>query len=66
MSRERTICRWAIRRAAHFDSGVDSFHPGGVQFAFADGHVDFLSESIEQSTLEALTTRAGGEPVSDY
>ena len=43
--------------------GVDSRHPGGANFVFADGHVDFLVESIEQSVLEALTTRDGGESI---
>ena len=40
-----------------------SYHPGGANFAFADGHVSFLDETIDQDTLEALTTRAGGEPI---
>jgi len=34
---------------------------------FADGHVAFLSNSIGETTFQALATRAGGEPVSgDY
>jgi prepilin-type N-terminal cleavage/methylation domain-containing protein/prepilin-type processing-associated H-X9-DG protein len=47
-------------------SGVDSAHSGGTQFVFADGHVTFLAENIDQATLKALTTRAGGEPVGGY
>lgn len=43
------------------NSGVESFHPGGAQFVFADGHVSFLSETTNQSTLQALTTRNFGE-----
>ena len=46
-------------------SGVVSAHPGGANFLFADGHVAFLPESIDQNVLIALTTRAGGEPVSE-
>ncbi len=30
----------------------------------ADGHVSFLSETINQDVLEKLTTRNGGEVVS--
>ena len=45
------------------DSGVVSHHPGGAQFAFCDGHVSFLSENINQATLEALTTRDWGEVI---
>ena len=44
-------------------AGVESFHSGGANFAFADGHVSFVTESINQDIIEALTTRAGREPV---
>jgi len=43
-----------------------SNHPGGVNFAFCDGSVRFLSESIALVTLQALSTRAGSEPISDF
>ena len=38
-----------------------SYHPGGANFGFADGHGEFLAETIDQAVLESLTTRAGGE-----
>ena len=41
-----------------------SFHSGGANFAFADGSVRFLNESIDLWTLAAMTTRAGGEILS--
>lgn len=44
-------------------AGVQSRHPGGANFTFADGHVSFLSETINQEVLEWLTTRAGGEVI---
>ena len=48
--------------------GFGSWHPGGANFAFCDGSVKFLKESIDLSVLSALGTRAGGEvnSASDY
>jgi prepilin-type N-terminal cleavage/methylation domain-containing protein/prepilin-type processing-associated H-X9-DG protein len=44
-------------RMCAFGSG----HTGGANFAFADGSVRFLSDSTPWSTLQALSTVAGGE-----
>ncbi|MFI4876206.1 MAG: DUF1559 domain-containing protein, partial [Blastopirellula sp. JB062] len=43
-----------------------SYHPGGCHFLMADASVHFLSENINQLTLAGLTTRGGGEVVSEY
>jgi prepilin-type processing-associated H-X9-DG protein len=40
---------------------IGSPHPGGAALAFCDGHVEFVAESIEQSVLNAMLTKAGGE-----
>ncbi|MFM8413313.1 MAG: DUF1559 domain-containing protein [Planctomycetota bacterium] len=42
-----------------------SNHPGGAGFVFADGHVAMLAETIDIGVYRALSTRAGGESVSE-
>jgi prepilin-type processing-associated H-X9-DG protein/prepilin-type N-terminal cleavage/methylation domain-containing protein len=46
-------------RLCAFGSG----HAGGANFAFVDGSVRFLSDQTNLTTLQALSTRAGGEVV---
>jgi len=41
-----------------------SKHPGGANFCFGDGSVQFLSENIPLLLYQALSTRAGGETVN--
>jgi prepilin-type processing-associated H-X9-DG protein len=36
-----------------------SRHPGGAQFAYGDGHVEFLDESIDFDTYQQLSTIDG-------
>lgn len=45
-------------------NGIYSFHPHGAHTSLADGSVRFLPESIDQETLNALVTRAGGDVVA--
>ncbi len=49
--------------ATYIMAGVHSHHPGGASFTFADGHVLFLGETIDQKVLDSLTTRDGGEVI---
>jgi prepilin-type N-terminal cleavage/methylation domain-containing protein/prepilin-type processing-associated H-X9-DG protein len=61
------------RNAGQF--GFVSQHPGGANFAFGDGSVRFVKNSIDMGTLDpsvprnhgvyrSLSTRAGGETIS--
>jgi prepilin-type N-terminal cleavage/methylation domain-containing protein/prepilin-type processing-associated H-X9-DG protein len=41
-----------------------SRHPGGVHSLFADGHAQFVKDSVNLSLWQALGTRNGGELIS--
>ncbi|GIW88203.1 MAG: prepilin-type N-terminal cleavage/methylation domain-containing protein [Isosphaeraceae bacterium] len=45
--------------------GARSFHPGGVNALFCDGHVRFVKDTVDISAWRAVSTRDGGEVVSD-
>ncbi|WP_391529988.1 H-X9-DG-CTERM domain-containing protein [Bremerella volcania] len=40
-----------------------SDHPGGVMSVFADGHVDFISETIDLDILKYQATRDDGQVI---
>jgi len=50
------------------DNEVFSFHPGGANFAFADGSIRFIAGTIKNTTFAALVTRASGDlpDITDY
>lgn len=41
-----------------------SLHPSGANFCFADGHLQFLSYSIDQQLLAAMSTKSGHEAIA--
>jgi prepilin-type N-terminal cleavage/methylation domain-containing protein len=45
--------------------GPSSMHPQGVMHLFGDGGVRFISQNIDSLVYDALTTRAGGEPITN-
>lgn len=54
-------CTFAMNKKN--DNEPYSFHPGGGNFLFGDGHVSFLAENIPLMTFAAICTRNGGETV---
>jgi prepilin-type N-terminal cleavage/methylation domain-containing protein/prepilin-type processing-associated H-X9-DG protein len=55
-----TACPWTTQDCGPNDE-IFSFHPGGANFVFMDGHGTFLSENIDPLVLRALITAAGAE-----
>ncbi|HEV3025719.1 MAG TPA: DUF1559 domain-containing protein, partial [Pirellulales bacterium] len=43
---------------------ISSHHPSGAMTLYADGSVHFLPSSTTPTTIRALSTKAGGEPIS--
>jgi prepilin-type N-terminal cleavage/methylation domain-containing protein/prepilin-type processing-associated H-X9-DG protein len=46
------------------DREIYSFHKGGANAVFADGHVRFVRAGVRIQILAAMVTRAGQEPIS--
>ncbi|MBX3426855.1 MAG: DUF1559 domain-containing protein [Pirellulales bacterium] len=51
---------------ARSNGGFSSFHVGGGQFAYGDGHVEFLTDSIDLATYTALAARSDGDRGNAY
>ncbi len=48
------------------DNEPYSFHSGGANFLFADGHVQFIRESIDLKAFVPLLTKSAGDQPGDY
>jgi prepilin-type processing-associated H-X9-DG protein/prepilin-type N-terminal cleavage/methylation domain-containing protein len=51
-------------RNFNLSEGFKSRHPGGANFAFADGSVHFLNQNIDHQTYQYLGCRDDGQAVS--
>ena len=47
------------------DTPFGSTHAGGAQFAFADGHVSMIWDTIDMATYGSLATIAGNDIVGE-
>lgn len=48
------------------DLPFGSFHPGGVNFVYADGSVHFINDDIDLRLYEALASRNGEDIISEF
>jgi prepilin-type N-terminal cleavage/methylation domain-containing protein/prepilin-type processing-associated H-X9-DG protein len=55
------VCSTAQMFNCRNSNEVYAFHPGGANFLYADGTVQFHSEMMPAETFVALFTRAGGD-----
>jgi prepilin-type processing-associated H-X9-DG protein len=56
----------AVINSNYCKYGWGSFHSGGINFLYADGHVGTLQASIDQTVFAALGTVAGGEVIPNF
>ena len=50
------------KKEIHFnDLYFGSEHPGGAQFALADGSVQFIDDDVDFTVYQAMATRSGDE-----
>jgi prepilin-type N-terminal cleavage/methylation domain-containing protein len=50
----------------HFNTTLNSFHPGGITALLADGSTRFLFDTIDLETLKRLAVRNDGEALGEF
>src|SRR5581483_7495540 len=56
-------CNWKLNNNCGSNDEVFSFHTGGANAVFADGHVQFIRDTIAPAVMAGLISRGGGEVV---
>jgi prepilin-type processing-associated H-X9-DG protein len=59
-------CPWAPINNCGNNDEIFSFHTGGAQAVFCDGHVQFLNAAIDRRVVRMIVTASGGEAIPDY
>jgi prepilin-type N-terminal cleavage/methylation domain-containing protein/prepilin-type processing-associated H-X9-DG protein len=59
-------CNWKTTNNCGANDELFSFHTSGANIVFADGHVEFVKDSILPSVMASLVSRAGGEIIPQY
>jgi prepilin-type N-terminal cleavage/methylation domain-containing protein/prepilin-type processing-associated H-X9-DG protein len=55
------VCNWKITNNCGSNDEIFSFHTGGSNVSFCDGHVSFIQDSINPVVMASLVSRSGGE-----
>ncbi len=64
LTRPRMPCTTTTTASRPRMMGARSLHTGGVQVVFCDGHVSFISDSIDYIAWNAMGTASGGEVIN--
>jgi len=56
-------CNWKTVNNCGTNDEIFSFHTGGANVVFMDGHVQFIQDSINPTIMASLVSRAGGETI---
>ena len=59
-------CNWKTTNNCGTNDEIFSFHTQGANVVFADGHVEFVRDSINPVTMASLVSRSGGEVIAPY
>jgi prepilin-type N-terminal cleavage/methylation domain-containing protein/prepilin-type processing-associated H-X9-DG protein len=59
-------CLWVPTNNCGNNDEIFSFHPGGANALFCDGHVQFMRDQIDRRVVRMLTTPTGGETLPDF
>ena len=59
-------CIWPRDNNCGNNDEIFSFHQGGANAVFCDGHVEFLRETIAPQVVRMLVTPSGGEVIPNY
>lgn len=59
-------CNWLAVNNCGTNDEIFSFHTGGANVVFADGHVEFIRDSMSPTTVAGLVSRSGGETIPSY
>jgi prepilin-type processing-associated H-X9-DG protein len=56
-------CNWKLTNNCGSNDEIFSFHTGGANVSFCDGHVAFIQDSINPVVMASLVSRSGGEVI---